>query len=608
MLSMMAFCAAYAQNETSEKLSALNELAGPTYGQITNIRAREVLDLCGDWDAIVDQYDNGWFNYRLKPKKASATMFADEHYYRHPEKLIEYDFDCADTLKVPGDWNTQNDRLYYYEGSIWYRKVFDFKPLEGRRYFVYFGAVNYDAVCALNGTILGEHIGGFTPFDFEVTDILKEGSNSLIVKVNNNRHKDAVPTLNCDWWNYGGITREVCLVSVSETFVRDYSVGLSRDGKKIGGWVRLDGPKAAGARVCVSIPELGLKINARAGDNGKADFSHKAAPELWSPSDPKLYDVRITAGEETISDRIGFRTISTCGTDILLNGKPIFCKGISIHEESMDGRSGRAWSEEHARRLLTAAKDLGCNFVRLAHYPHNENMTRLADEMGIMVWSEIPVYWTISWTNPATLLNACNQLEENMTRDRNRASIIIWSVANETPRSPERYEFLATLMDRARELDGTRLVSAAMEKKSVGKDTYTVEDELLEKADLISFNQYLGWYDGGPDKTLRAEWTFPVGKPVVVTELGAGVKYGYHAANDVRFSEEYGVEVYKAQIEMLSKIPGLAGVCPWILKDFRSPRRQLHGIQDDFNRKGLLSETGEVKEVFNVLSEWYHSK
>lgn len=578
------------------------------YPMIANVQSRTTTDLCGTWDAIVDQYDNGFYNYRMKRNPDGNTFFADRHYYDDRTQLIEYDFNCSDKLRVPGDWNTQREKLYYYEGSIWYRKLFDFDPAPGRRYFVRFGAVNYEGIVGLNGSVIGRHIGGFTPFNFEVTDMLVKGENSLIVKVNNNRHVDAVPTINCDWWNYGGITREVEILDLPETFIRDYCVRLSDDGRSIEGWVQLDGSAAAGSKVCVSIPELSFKAGVTAGSDGKAHFSLKARPERWCPENPKLYDVRIESAQDSVSDRIGFKTISTSGTKILLNGKEIFCKGISIHEEQFGTLSGRAWSLEHARELLGAAKELGCNFVRLAHYPHNENMTRLADEMGIMVWSEVPVYWTISWTNPDTYANARNQVEEMVTRDRNRASIVVWSVANETPRSPQRLDFLRRLIDTVRGLDPTRLVSAAMEIDQKAPDQITVNDDLAAYTDILSFNEYIGWYDGNVDKCRRCRWSFPVEKPVFISELGGGCKYGMHGRPDERFTEEYMVELYKAQTEMLERIPGLAGTTPWILKDFRSPRRQLMGVQDDFNRKGLLSEKGEKKDAFYVLRDWYNSK
>lgn len=572
-----------------------------------NASSRSNTNLCGTWKAIVDQYDNGYFNYRLLRKEDEKTFFADEKFFQNKTKLIEYDFDMAEELAVPGDWNTQDPKFLYYEGSIWYRRTFSAAPKAGKRYFVWFGAANYEAVVGFNGKLLGRHRGGFTPFNFEVTDRLADGQNSLIVKVNNSRHRDAIPTLNCDWWNYGGLTREVRLVEVPSTFIREHFVHLSKDGKKIEGWVKLDGPAAAGQTVEVTIPEIKFSVSVRTGKDGVATFSKKAAPELWSPESPKIYDVVLSSGEDTLSDRIGFKTIRTEGRRLLLNGKDIFCKGIAIHEEQI-GPGGRAWSEAHSRELLKAAKELGCNFVRLAHYPHNEYMTRLADEMGIMVWSEVPVYWTISWTNQDTYDNATNQIREMITRDRNRASIIIWSVANETPRSPERLKFLSGLIDTVRGMDDTRLVSAAMEKRPIEELLLTVDDDLLSKSDLISFNQYVGWYDGDADKCRKVKWTFPVDKPVIITECGAGVKYGFHGKADERFTEEYATECYKAQIEMMEAMPWLNGVSPWLLKDFRSPRRQLNIIQGVYNRKGVLSESGEKKDCWQVLHDWYSKK
>src|SRR4029079_13142491 len=150
---------------------------------------------------------------------------------------------------------------------------------------------------------------------------------------------------------------------------------------------------------------------------------------------PKLYDVTITAGGDHVRDAIGFRTIEARGHELLLNGRPIFLRGISAHEEALrpGGNGGRAASRADDEALLAMAKELGCNFVRLAHYPHNDEMTRAADRLGVLGWSQIPVYCTIAWDTPQTLANARAQLGEMIARDRNRASVILWSVANETP-------------------------------------------------------------------------------------------------------------------------------------------------------------------------------
>lgn len=571
--------------------------------QIQNIQARNLVSLDGDWKAFIDQYETGYYDYRRNPMPDSQTFFADRSFHADRTKLVEYDFDTASELKVPGDWNTQRPELYLYEGTIWYRQKFDVEVKEGRRKFLYFGAANYETVVGLNGHAIAKHLGGFTPFNIEITDKLSEGENSLIVKVDNKRMFEAVPTVNSDWWNYGGITRSVYVVDVPETFIRDYSVQLSKDRKSIYGWVQLDGTQLS-QTVTVNIPELDINEALKTDAQGKASFEVAANPVFWCPDNPKLYDVAISSETDIVADRIGFRTVETQGTKILLNGEPIFCKGISIHEEIPYAPSGRASTKEEAEILLGWAKELGCNFVRLAHYPHNEYMVRTAEEMGLLVWDEIPVYWTIQWENPATYTNAEHQLTDMIIRDRNRANVIIWSVANETPRVPNRLEFLSKLIAKARELDGTRLVSAAMEKENIDATTLTVNDELLEYTDIISFNQYVGWYDGDSDKCDRVNWTFPVEKPVFITELGGGAKYGFHGDRTERFTEEYQVYLYEKNIAMLERIDALAGVSPWILKDFRSPRRFLPGIQDDFNRKGLLSEQGQRKQAFYTYQSW----
>ena len=573
---------------------------------ITNIPSRNLTSLDGDWNYIVDIYETGYRDYRRKPLPVDRTFFRDRGYYSSKEELIEYDFDAAPTLSVPGDWNTQKKELYYYEGCVWYRRKFTSAPLPGKRYFLYFGAANYESTVGLNGEVLGSHTGGYTPFNFEVTGKLQE-ENSLVVLVDNTRRLENVPTVNFDWWNYGGITRSVYLVETPETFIRDYSVGLKQgDASRISGWVQLDGSEPE-QEVEIALPALSAGCRVRTDGKGFASFEFPASVERWCPENPVLYAVSIASATDRVEDRIGFRTIETRGTEILLNGQPVMLRGISIHEEKPLEAGGRAFSREDALTTLGWAREMNCNFVRLAHYPHREEMVRAAEEMGLMVWSEIPVYWTIDWKNPATYANARNQLMENITRDRNRANIIIWSVANETPVEAEgRIEFLSGLIATAREMDGSRLVSAAMEKKKREDGTMTVNDpDLSTLTDLISFNEYVGWYDGDADKCDSVNWTFDIEKPVFISEFGGGALQGYHGSPSERFTEEYMEELYRKNIGMLSRIPGFAGCSPWILKDFRSPRRMLTGIQDDYNRKGLISEYGKKKGAFYIMKDWY---
>ena len=570
-------------------------------GLIANPDGRKTTSLDGEWQTIIDPYESGFYDYRYQP---NANGYFRNAKPQTKSDLVEYDFDTSATLKVPSDWNTQSDQLFFYEGTVWYKKSFDYQRRPNTRLFVYFGAANYQADVYLNGEKLGQHEGGFTPFNFEITNLVRETGNFLVVKVDNKRRRDAVPTLMTDWWNYGGLTRHVKLVETPATFVHDYFIQLQKGSRdRVRGWVKLAGQRL-GQRIAIRIPEAGVNKSFTTDATGNALVDFTADLKLWSPETPKLYDVIIEAETDQVREQIGFRSIETRGTEILLNGRPIFLRGVCIHEEA-PLRGGRAYSREDARVLLGWAKELGANFVRLAHYPHNEFMVREADRMGILVWSEIPVYWTIQWENPATLENARNQLTEMITRDKNRAAVVIWSVANETPLSDARLSFLKNLVAHARELDPTRLLSAAMERHYLNSTTQMIDDPLGEFLDVLGCNEYVGWYDGLPAKADNLEWRSKYEKPLVMSEFGGDALYGHHGDASTRWTEEYQEDLYRHQLAMLRRIPFLRGAAPWILMDFRSPRRPLPKIQDYWNRKGLISNKGEKKKAFYVLREWY---
>jgi beta-glucuronidase len=561
---------------------------------ITNVAARTTISLNGAWRTIIDPLDEG----------ASAGFYRNQ-IRKNKSDRIEYNFDASPLLNVPADWNTQDDRLLFYEGPLWYRRVFNYRKRSATRVFVYFGAVNYQARIYLNGEKLGEHEGGFTPFDFEATNLVREGDNFLIVEVSNVRHVDGVPASRTDWWNYGGITRDVALIEVPGIFVQDYVVQLARgSSKEIAGWIQLDGAGSP-QKVTLEIPQAGVREMMTTDGTGRVAFRVPVKLDLWSPQNPKLYDVIVSAESDTVRDQIGFRDIEVQGGRILLNGKPIFLRGISMHEEA-PFRSGRAFSPEDAQTLLGWAKELGCNFVRLAHYPHNENEVRLADRVGLLLWSEIPVYWDIDWQNPATLANAGAQLRDMITRDHNRASIMFWSLSNETPVKPERLTFLKQLAQEARQLDSTRLITSALNHvDETGPDVRSLSDPLSEVLDVLGLNEYVGWYWARPEDADRLQWKVNWDKPVIVSEFGADAEYGRHGEDDERWTEEYQTSLFRHQLAMVERIPNLAGLSPWVLMDFRSPRRTLPGIQDYYNRKGLVSSRGQRKQAFYVLQTFY---
>ncbi len=357
---------------------------------LVDVDHRTNVTLNGDWHYIVDPYDGGLYNFHREMRKDG--FFLNGAPETGSQGLLEYDFSKSPTLKVPGDWNSQHESLFYYEGLLWYQRDFTYQQPAGHKTFLHVGAANYKSIAWVNGQEVCAHEGGFTDFDCDVSSSLRPGKNFIVMAVDNTRLADGVPTLNTDWWNYGGLTRDISLVDVPAKFIDDFELHLNHDRTAIVGSVHVQGAMA-GDEVTVSLPELGRSMTATLDAAQRGSLSLAAEDiALWTPEDPKLYKVHFQVGEDSLDDKMGFRTIEVRGSDILLNGKPVFLRGISIHAEA-PLRGGRANSDADTTTLLGWAKELGCNYVRLAHYPHDQRMTRAADRLGLMVWSEIPVYW-----------------------------------------------------------------------------------------------------------------------------------------------------------------------------------------------------------------------
>jgi len=562
---------------------------------MTNIDGRKKTSLNGKWQAIIDSYDQG--KNRAYWKDAHAKGKSD---------FYEYNFEASNIiLAVPGDFNSQLPELKYYESTVWYERSFTYSKTNNR-VFLHFGAVNYIADVYLNGMKLGSHEGGFTPFQFEITDKVKEGQNTLIVRVNNQRRADGLPGLDYDWWNYGGITRDVNLVETPVSFIEDYSVHLSKGRTdRMEGWIKVNGGENAKTAL-ISIPGLNIHLSIPINSDGIAYFSTKIHPELWSPGDPKLYEVDFAYGADQVKDNIGFRNITVKGDEILLNGRSVFLRGVNFHEEA-PLRAARAYTGEDALTMLNWAKELGCNFVRLPHYPQNEYVVRLADKMGIMLWEEIPAWQNVQFSNPGLLVKAKTFMKEMVSRDRNRCSVIIWSLSNETGPSADRNSFLTNMAAYTRSLDSTRLITSALNDASYSQNKISISDSIVKVFDVVGINEYLGWYGTWGAPPGEIVWENPYHKPLIMSEFGAEALYGNHGSKDTAssWSEEYQEQVYKDQLTMLKNIPFLRGVSPWVLADFRSPVRNLPRLQDGWNRKGLLSDKGYKKKAWHVMQAWY---
>jgi beta-glucuronidase len=570
-------------------------------------------DLSGRWTYSIDLYRTGLTDINGWVAKSRAQRFRDVDVAASEAKggvgFFEYDLDRGPAMDIPGAWNPAVPELRYYDGLIWFQRRFDAptgKP--GQRSFLRFEAVNYRAMVFLNGQEVGRHEGGFTPFVVEVTQALRDKGNRLVIGVDSKHDAQTIPGEITDWDLYGGITRPVKLVQTPGTFIDDATLRLTDAGRLVGS-LQLIGPQSADQAVSLRIMALNLTLQARTDAHGEARFDTAAPAGLkrWSPESPTLYDVDFEAGADRVRNRIGFRTIAVRGSEILLNGQPIFLRGVSMHEEEIGPNPARRIDDVAARRLLGEIKQgLGGNYVRLSHYPHSEAMLRAADELGLLVWSEIPVYWTVDWDSPAVLDKARRMQAETIYRDRNRAAVVLWSIGNETPVADNRTRFHKALAETVRALDPSRLVSAALLVERQG-DTIRIADPLLPELDVVAVNTYAGWYgDDTLDAVRRLRWDVPADKPLLFSEFGADALAGFRDPVQRRkFSEDYQADYYRATLEMAGKVPTLRGMSPWVLKDFRSPRREHPVYQKGWNRKGLMSETGQRKLAFEVLAEHY---
>jgi beta-glucuronidase len=622
------------------------------------IDSRQILSLNGEWSYIVDPMNNGL------PESSFFGGFPKNKVQKTGMELIEYNFETASKINIPGAWNAEDEKLFFYRGPVWLYKKFNFSPNKKSLAHLYIEGSNFTTKIFLNGSIIGEFEGGYVPFNFDISKYLKEGENILLVQTDNTLSESSVPTQKTDWWPWGGIVGDVYIVETPKKFIQNAYLQLDPENFSQALFKLEMNQESSGQKVKLEIPELQFEDEYITNSSGLISENITITPQLWAPRSPKLYKVIISTANETISDEIGFRSIKTKGQKLFLNNHEIKFKGIAMHSEPI-GIAGPAFSKAHFQVLLSTAKDLNINFIRAAHYPYTRHLAKVADRFGLMLWEEVPVYWNIDWNNPQTLDIAKNQISRLVQRDQNRASVVVWSVANETPLSNARMTFLNALLAEIELNDSSRLLTAALlsgseeqfrslvlvlalqgakskwvspKEKAIFElilnqanipidsklsFSLSIDDPLGESIDLISYNEYFGWYyvTFFTDQMMISEGTlrklmFEVmpdikisssyDKPIHISEFGAGAKYG-NRTNKI-WSEEYQATLYKHQLEMLSSNPQIQGISPWVFKDFRAMLRPLPGIQDFYNRKGLIDENGNKKEAFEVLADFYENK
>jgi beta-glucuronidase len=533
-------------------------------------------------------------------------------------------------IQVPGSYNQAMRNSVPYQGKAWYRTSFEAVLRPGERTLLRFEGVAIRSKVWVNGLLVGEHLFPYTGFAFDITGYLKRGPNQLAVLADNQLLKDAIPDLaSTGWWNYGGINRGVFLDIVPEIYV----TGLTVTTKMLpSGWTfavtadllsRAGAVTEASAEFLLSDPSGRTVWTHQMGDLlgvGPATFKPPIAQLAqvgeWSPEHPNLYRLTITlrcgGGTFQKTVAVGFRQIEVRGSQILLNGRPVFFKGVNYHE--MYPGAGMTLSRDQVRRDLADMKTMGCNFVRLAHYPHDEQVYELADEMGLMLWSEIPAWQTRADTlgsDEVWNTYGAPQLREMIAQRRTHPSVVVWSVGNEFPSDREPVaRYVARAAALTREIDPTRLVTFASDRRE--------RDIAFDSADFIAINEYFGWYYGSItdlaanlDK-MHQKWP---NKPIVVSEFGAEGIAGWRNPTPpdtgMDYSEDHQVKLVGTHLGYIldpARKGYMAGALIWVYADFPNAsafgRSSAHPpIASVMNCKGLVTDDRQHKQVWETVRQ-----
>lgn len=549
----------------------------------------------------------GWWDFATDPEDAGE---ARGYQAKFPEPETR--------LWVPGTWNS-SARYWNYVGPGWYRRRFE-TPSDGNLR-VHFGSVFYQSKVWLDGRQLGEHEGGYLPFDYTAAG-LKKGAHNVVVRIDNRLTERSLPKKNVDWFPYGGIDRPVYAEIVPMVFVRRVHVvpslvGPSEARLKVGILLENLGQAVKGADVAFSVD--GVELYRGKHDIGQGSGTAQLEvplknPRLWSPSAPNLYSARVVVGPESDDQftRFGIREIRTDGSRILLNGERLKLMGVNRHEDHPDWGSGSPPSI--LRQDVEIIKRLGANAVR-AHYALPELFMDFCDQFGLLFMAEVPAwqYSAEQLRNPQIQDKILRHLREMIARDMNHPSIVTWSLGNEWPQPDNSYDVIRGLVLRARQFDPTRLLTFV----TGGPHVWRVH----ELVDVICVNwARYQWYD--PFTTLdRAEGEKSVadlskihdrypGKPVILTELGgAESQAGWHNWGNVKWSEEFQARNVEDSASHALDEDWISGGCVWQFCDARSaPERFLAGRLHGWNGKGIVDAYRSPKLAFHQLQRVFRSK
>ena len=593
--------------------------------------SRSILDLSGIWKFKLD-FGKGF----------------EEEWFRAPLR-------DAINLPVPASYNDLQEgpdfRDHY--GYVFYQKRFSFPVFlyKEQKIVLRCEAVTHYARVFLNGKEIGNHAGGFLPFEIEIGEDLKE-DNLLTIAVDNRIDHHTLPVGNLedvwgsrginhvqkkanypnfDFFNYCGITRPVKILVMPKTHIDDITlvpmVTQIKDGignARIHYKVDISG-SMTGSEDSVRIRIYDQEDRLITEGTGAAGEIQIPNAFLWQPLKPYLYRVRVQYGEDVYDLPYGIRTVEVRGTQFLINGKAFYFKGYGKHEDTFP--QGRGENIPMYVKDMSLMKWQGANSFRCSHYPYSEEMMRLADEEGFVVIDETPaVGLNLAFGGGAnfdgkksrtfdrengiqTFDHHKDVIRDLIRRDKNYACVVMWNIANEPDGAAEgAYEYFKPLFDLARELDPIRRpVVIASAQMAGGPDT----DVSARLSDVICLNRYYGWYEGGPDLEEPADWLRKelqawekTGKPVMITEYGADTVAGLHDTTPVMFTEEYQVEYYRMNNRVLDEFSFVVGEHVWNFADFATGQGT---VRVQGNKKGLFTRDRRPKLAAHYIRERWHN-
>lgn len=589
------------------------------YPQQNNFRT--VFDLAGYWNLKTDSDNIG-----LKENWQKQSLSGEVH-----------------TIAIPGSWNEQLEEqgLKNYVGKAWHETTFKIPGVlqKGHKIWLRVGAADHKATVWLNGEFVGEHEGGYMPFELDLTHSLaKEGAeNHLVMCVDSSlsmhtlpqdvdpnsplyntkpyERRHLFPATRFDFFPYGGLTRSVNLVATPLEHISDIRINSSLDGE-----VSVEVDSSSTQKIKVKILDADKKEVA----SGFAEQSNKVNLTLdevnpWSPSDPYLYTAKVSLYQadeivDEYDEYFGIREIKVEGGKILLNNEELFLSGFGKHEEyPIVGRGQFRAGYVRDHELM---RWIGANSYRTSHYPYDEEMMRLGDQLGFLIINEVPAVSLGFWSNELDELlpllnNHKKAIQELITRDKNHPSVISWSITNEPNLWAEEYyqneassSYFKELYDFTKSLDESRPVM------SISMARFKENDVVLESCDIIGLNRYYGWYtkpvdleQAGKDLARELNATFEkYGKPVMITEFGADTVEGLHATTAQMFTEEFQTAFIFKYLEVLEQCDFVFGAHVWNFADFLTPQ---HFRRVVLNKKGVFTRDRLPKSVaFKLRDHW----